>query len=254
MKRALFALAMGAAVLGSGHAEARLDLAGIQCTEPNLAPAERVKYCALYADEGSGGEAGTAGRRFLLAEAYRLAGRYADAEAILTATLNLFPKSEPFLNERAQVYAQDGKYDLALADANKAVGLAPKDDARDKATDLNARCWVRAIAGKELDAAIADCEAALLLHPADPPMMDSLAFAHYRRGDLQKALDGYDAALNASPRQWPSLYMRGIVKLRAGDAGGGKDDVTTALAHAPYIGDEFAGYGVDQPNDKGELP
>jgi hypothetical protein len=48
MKRTIFALAMGAAILGAGQADARLDLAGAQCVESNLAPVERVKHCREY--------------------------------------------------------------------------------------------------------------------------------------------------------------------------------------------------------------
>jgi tetratricopeptide (TPR) repeat protein len=140
------------------------------------------------------------------------------------------------LAERSLVYAEDGKYDLAVADADKAVALVS-----DHYT-LGNRCWIRAVAGKALDAASEDCNKALAEHK-DAPTADALALVDYKRGDFKAALDNYNAALDLFPHQWSSLYMRGIVKTRTGDASG-KADIDEAMSHAPFIADEFAGYGV----------
>jgi tetratricopeptide (TPR) repeat protein len=62
---------------------------------------------------------------------------------------------------RAQeVYIERKQYPAAIADGDKMVALAPNDpDA------LNARCWARAIADTDLDAAMADCQQSLKLRP-----------------------------------------------------------------------------------------
>ena len=243
MKRALFALAIGAAIFLSSDAQARLDLAAAQCTEPNLAPSERVKYCKLYADSGSSGTGGLAERRELLAEADRLAGNYAEAENLLTVSMAFYSARGLVLARRAIVYAEDGKYALAIADSDAVV--------KERAGDfyaLSNRCWVRAIAGQELDAAMDDCKKALAFHPQNAATLDSLAFIDYKRGDMKAALEDYNAALTASSHEWSSLYMRGIVKRETGYEAEGDADISDALSHAPYIGQEFAGYGVKQPD------
>lgn len=238
MKRTILAVsaALAAMFLASIPAQARLDLAGTKCVEPNLAPSERVKYCKLDQEQGTG----TAGDRIYsatsLTEAQRLAGDYAGAEATATIAMVRYSDSLTLLSERSIVYAEDGKYDLAIADADRAVGL------RSDNFTLGNRCWMRAVANKDLDIAIADCNSALAEH-RDAPTADSLAFAYYRRGDFKAALDNYNTALDLFSHQWSSLYMRGIVKTRMGDASG-KDDIGEAMNHAPFIADEFAGYGV----------
>ena len=74
------------------------------------------------------------------------------------------------------------------------------------------------------------------MRPGSAPILDSRALARFRQGDFKAALVDYDAALKADPEQSWSLYMRGLVKAKLGDAAGAKADRETAIKldeHAP---------------------
>jgi tetratricopeptide (TPR) repeat protein len=238
VNRALLFAACATALLASAPAEARTDLNGANCVLPEIPPDERVKYCLRFLDEIPVSEVEHQRRRAMLAEAYRVSGSYADAEAILNDILARYPDTVAQIMDRSIVLAEEGEYDLAIADANRAIALRPDVSA------YNNRCWIRGIAGKELDAAIQDCQAALKVRPDIPAIGDSLAFAYYKEGDLKASRDQCDATLAIWSQSWPSLYMRGIIKRQMGDADGGQHDIDVALQHYHYLDSEYAGYGV----------
>lgn len=130
-------------------------------------------------------------------------------------------------------------YNGAIAEADKAVAIAPQDPQA-----LNARCWTGAVADTELDIAEADCLRSLAVKPAAGDVLDSLAFVRFRQGRLDEALKGFDAALVQNPKQTESLYMRGIVKLRLGDQEGGQADLRTAQSQDATVGPRYAAWGV----------
>jgi tetratricopeptide (TPR) repeat protein len=109
---------------------------------------------------------------------------------------------------------------------------------------FNARCWTRAIAGRELQQALADCGESLRLRPNEANTHDSLAFTHLKLGDLDRALAEYNTALGLNSRLPGSLYGRGIVELRKGDATAAEMDIQAAKAIQAGIADEFAKYGI----------
>ena len=77
--------------------------------------------------------------------------------------------------------------------------------------------------------------AALRLRPGDPAFLDSRALVRFRRGELEKALADYDAALKGSPRAAWSLYARGLVQRRLGKTAEADADKAKALAINPDI-------------------
>ncbi|HTX48733.1 MAG TPA: tetratricopeptide repeat protein [Caulobacteraceae bacterium] len=141
---------------------------------------------------------------------------------------------------RAQeVHIERRQYPAAIAVANKMVALAPNDpDA------LNARCWARAIADTDLDAALADCQQSLKLRPGSAEVLDSRAFVAFRQGRWRAAIQDYSAALAKNPKLSSSLYMRGVAKMRAGDSADGQADVNAATSADSDIADQYASYGV----------
>ena len=58
------------------------------------------------------------------------------------------------------------------------------------------------------------------------------------------ALKDFDVALAIAPKQAPSLYCRGLTKLRMGDTAGGNADIEAAKKLNPKIADTYARYGV----------
>jgi tetratricopeptide (TPR) repeat protein/predicted aspartyl protease len=113
--------------------------------------------------------------------------------------------------------------------------IAANPNSQDRATALNGRCYARAQLHKDLDAAVADCNAALKLAPRNPGILDSRGFAHLAHGDLDAAIADYDAALAIQPKLAIALYGRGVAKLKKGQKDAGDADIQAALKIAPKI-------------------
>jgi len=129
--------------------------------------------------------------------------------------------------------------DNALADAEAVVALSPPGDPE----ALNGRCWVRGVLDTELPAALADCQQSLAARPISAQTLDSLAFIYFRQGRFDEAVKEYTAALTVDPKQTPSLFMRGVAKLRVGDSTG-QDDIAAATSADKNVAGQFAGWGV----------
>ncbi len=146
---------------------------------------------------------------------------------------------------RGTAYARSGDRARAETDYREAVRLAsiPLDSGQLDVQVYNDRCWARAVAMIDVDAALADCNEALKLKPDYAPALDSRAFIHLRSGRFREAIADYDAALAASPNDHYSLYGRGIAKLRSGDTQGGEADIAASKA-VQDISAEFTAYGI----------
>ncbi len=124
---------------------------------------------------------------------------------------------------------------------NSALGNAEAERPGD-AEMRNEACWQRAIWRLDLSAARSSCEAALA--PARLGMyVDSLAMVELQSGNFALAVRLYTEALRTLPGMAPSLYGRGIARLRSGDQGG-LADLAQARAIDPWIDETFARYGL----------
>jgi len=74
--------------------------------------------------------------------------------------------------------------------------------------------------------------------------LDSRALVNLQLGHLDEALSDYNAALDKRPKVANSLYGRGLVKLRKGEASDGQVDLAAARAIDPKIDSEYADYGL----------
>lgn len=157
----------------------------------------------------------------------------ADAEK----ALELWPESYGARVVRYQLYQDAGRYDPAIKDLDNLIARRP-----DEAMLLNNRCWTRALANKDLDLALADCEASLKISKS-AAALDSRAFVKLRKGDLPGSIADYDAALKLEPDQAASLFGRGVAKRRGGATAAGDADLAKARKLAPDIDKRFAGYG-----------
>jgi tetratricopeptide (TPR) repeat protein len=109
---------------------------------------------------------------------------------------------------------------------------------------LNGRCWARALLGKDLTRALADCDAAVRRNGKFAQFHDSRGLVYLRLAQFDKAIADYDAALAIDSKIAWSLYGRGIAKLRLGQTAQGKADIAAAAALAPELPDIAKGYGV----------
>ncbi|MBY9062943.1 aspartyl protease family protein [Sphingomonas yunnanensis] len=121
---------------------------------------------------------------------------------------------------------------------------AHPEDAR-RANALNGRCWARAQLNRDLDGALADCNAALKLAPDRAAYLDSRALVRLRRGELDAALADYDSALRLAPRMAWSLYARALAAARKGRAEQAARDRAAALAIEPRIAERARRIGLE---------
>lgn len=114
-----------------------------------------------------------------------------------------------------------------------------------RANALNGRCWARAQLNRELDIALADCNAALKLAPDRAAYLDSRALVRLRRGELDAALADYDSALRLEPRMAWSLYARALAAARKGRAEQAARDRAAALAIEPRVAERARRIGLE---------
>lgn len=158
-------------------------------------------------------------------EAIRLDSRHADA-----------------FEHRGVAYRRQGQIDRAIGDLSEAIRLRLDPKA---ASALNSRCWTRAVAGRELNEALADCNEALRLRPNDANTLNSRGLVHLKLGQLDKAIADYTAALEARPKYPSYLFGRGLAKRMKGEAEAADADIAAARAIDPTIAKEYARYGLE---------
>jgi tetratricopeptide (TPR) repeat protein len=146
---------------------------------------------------------------------------------------------------RGTAHLRSGNRTGAQPDYLEAIRLdsIPIDSGEREVPLYNDRCWARAVAMIELDAALADCNEALRLRPDFVPALDSRAFVHMRGGRFREAITDYDAAITGIPKDPYSLYGRGIAKLRVGDTAGAQADIA-ASKEVQDVAPEFTAYGL----------
>lgn len=101
------------------------------------------------------------------------------------------------------------------------------------ASGLNGRCWARALANRDLDDALSDCNKALKLRPSTPTYLDSRGLVELRLGQFDEAVADYSAVLAVQPRTAWSLYGRGLAYARLGRKAESEADIKAALAIEP---------------------
>jgi tetratricopeptide (TPR) repeat protein len=246
-----FALGMRArAYLALGqHDRALRDLDALVAAHPGNLESQFLRISALdMADRRADAEAAldalvetrpTDPTMLLTAAAYRL--DFGDAQTAFDSIDRLIadtPEADATLFlTRGQAAVALGRLDVAARDF-QTVREARADDAM----MLNNLCWTAAVAGVMLDAAQADCEAALALSPDSAAILDSKGRVLLQRGDAAGALAAYDAALAKAPELPASLYGRGLARLALGDPEAGEADKAAALAIYPAAAEDFENY------------
>lgn len=156
----------------------------------------------------------------------------------------------------ARVYSGLGNYPAALDQINLWLSNHPLPN--DQAVGLNARCWYRAAANRDLHQALDDCNHALQRPNAfdgsaayirsspgpDPAVLDSRALVYLRLGSLQEAIYDYDSALAVDPKMSTSLYGRGLAELRLGEKAQGQNDLAAAQKIDGGVAQHFARMGL----------
>jgi tetratricopeptide (TPR) repeat protein len=278
------ALAVAAALAACTPADPAATLAqNLTLCEGQGFPDQRIAACsAVVADPGidpARRAAAFVQRGMLRAEL----GQHARAVADFGRALRLDATNTDAYSERGAVHQQRGAFDLAVRDYDAALALDPRHSiasyrrqeamrgrvdafssqlaqlgeilAREpaNAAALNNRCWLRATYDQEIDAALADCNAAVRADPRYAAALDSRGLVHLKRHDFQEAVTDYDAALVLDPNRGHYLYGRGLARLQLGLNEQGEADLIAAEAAEPGIAQAYAGYGYLPPAPRGAL-
>ena len=237
------------------------------------APKRSIPACSRLLKQGKLDSKQRGNVLFNRAQAYlAVGGRAEEASADLDDLVKLQPDNAMAYGARGVALMQLGERDLAMTDFDRAIELDPTDfrALANRATlrqelgqstraledydrslllvpgaevPLGGRCWVRAVIGRDLEGAVADCTRAIATS-ADPNLRNSRGFAYYRMQRYADAIGENDAAIQADPLVAASHYIRGMAKLALGEETAAKADIERGLAMEPGVADRYAGYGV----------
>jgi tetratricopeptide (TPR) repeat protein len=174
------------------------------------------------------------------------ASRHAPAAEVtsdLEAAGRALPKEAEMHLHIGDLYDSVDQPAAAVIEYSKWIDSHPRDNVL-MPRALNSRCWSRALSGRELEQALADCNAALRMKPHSAQFLDSRGLVHLRQNDYDKAIADYDAALRLRPNVAWSLYGRGLAKLHQGLTAEGQADIAAAAALQPKIAEHAATYGI----------
>jgi tetratricopeptide (TPR) repeat protein/predicted aspartyl protease len=157
------------------------------------------------------------------------------------AAMKLAPQNRDLLLNVGAGYTRAGLFEEGVKEFDSWIAAHPKNENLPQV--LNARCWTRAAWGKELEAALADCDAALRKDPITT-VMQNRALVLLRLGRLDEAIAQYNAALKLQPRAAWSLYGRGLAEQKKGQGAAAGADIQAATAIAPGLPAEARRYGL----------
>lgn len=141
----------------------------------------------------------------------------------------------------AQALGWQGQYAEGLALLRQVLEDRPGDP-----EVLNELCWFGAIWNRVDDALLQTCEQAVVKSDYSGQALDSRGVAYVRAGRTAEALADFTAALADGKEINASRYMRGLVKLQAGDTSA-RADVDRALHVDPYLSRLYARWGFTPP-------
>jgi tetratricopeptide (TPR) repeat protein len=95
-----------------------------------------------------------------------------------------------------------------------------------------------------LDAALADCKAAIKRDGPQASYLDSLGLVQLRLKNYPAAIDAYGQAVAIRPRAASSQYGLGLANIRGDHVDVGNADLAAAKALDPKIDEWFSQFGI----------
>jgi tetratricopeptide (TPR) repeat protein len=155
------------------------------------------------------------------------AGDYAGALADASRALALAPDLAAAYNARAEAHHELGDYAAAMADHNRAVDLAPRE-----AAYYNARSVTRHTLG-DYDQSLADSNRAVDLAPTEAEHRYSRGVTYHVQGDFARALADKTRAVELAPHEAEFHYSRGATYYALGEYDRALADESRAIELAP---------------------
>ena len=131
--------------------------------------------------------------------------------AVAESAAKAFPKDSQTQLTLADLYGEAGRDDDKERVLRQVLNLNPSD-----AQTLNTLGYLLAVRGEKLDEAIALVRRALEKDPDNGAYLDSLGWAHFRRGDVNEAYKYLAAAAERMPESSEVLDHLGDVQARRG--------------------------------------
>jgi tetratricopeptide (TPR) repeat protein/predicted aspartyl protease len=153
------------------------------------------------------------------------------------------PKEAEVRLDLGDLYLQVRDYDAAAAEYNRWIDSHDRSDVQMPRARA-ARCWARALIGRELEPALEDCNAAAKADRGNASVLDSRGLVYLRLGKYDKAIGDYDAALALDQKIPWSLYGRGLARQHLGQTAAAEADIAAAKALYPKIAEEAASHGI----------
>jgi Flp pilus assembly protein TadD len=132
--------------------------------------------------------------RRALADMYRGAGRFSDAEPLYTDLIAAHPNEWRSYFSRGATRERLGRWPEAEADFQHALQLSP-----DQPDVLNYLGYSWVDRGEHLQEGLAMIRRAAEIRPMSGAIIDSLGWAYYRLGDYAQAVDWLEAAVRLEP-------------------------------------------------------
>jgi tetratricopeptide (TPR) repeat protein len=174
----------------------------------------------------------------MLRASYRMRNNNLDgARADFAAAEASAPERFELPLEEASLYASTERYPMALELLDSWIAAHSRDD---RVADARAeRCLVRGMLGRDLDAALADCNSAKREASSNYEVLYSRGIVQLRRKEYVKAVADLSDTIERQPRFARALYARGLAKMGQGDRMGGEADLQAALAIDPRVARVF---------------
>jgi len=163
-----------------------------------------------------------------------LAGDFESTIDLATETLDRQPSNCVALTIRGIAYRQQGEYERAIADLDRAIELNPRF----------ADAYVqRAFAYQQMDLAdtsqqiFADTNRAIVLDRTNPLAYTVRGYEYTRAGDYARAVADFDEALRLDSSSYSAMGNRAFANLMLDRLPEARRDVRTALSMNPKPGD-----------------
>lgn len=180
-------------------------------------------------------------RAMALAEAMADTDRLAEARELL---------EEQYGDEDVRQQLAYALADLDAREGNFEQGLERIDalliDRENDADLLNSKCWFMGTWNVAVEEALPLCIRAVESAQNPGPVLDSRAMAYLRGGQLDAALADANAALALQPGLTATVLLRGLIRRELGEDGA-QNDIRDALARSPAIAKVYRRFGFDLP-------
>jgi tetratricopeptide (TPR) repeat protein len=202
-------------------------------------PLERLVLLAEYGEREKTVTADVKLRKRLAAAHFQMGALYRKENAnkafvALTTAIKLDPAEPNYPYTRANLFARGDQLDLAMADMDKALELAPGRAEYHWAKGLLCLLGARNGANPErLKDAVTACDTAIKLQPGVGSYYSTRGAAQHKLGNLAEAMHDLDTALKLDQSDAKSYYHRAQLKQQSGDLAGAEADLqaATRLGH-----------------------